>query len=213
MIQCEVNNHKDYSYLVAGLGRCGTTLVFDAILHETGRKMAYNSYVQGHYVDNLNTCPFKLGEVYKTHSEYIELPERVKAIFLFGDPRNIALSVLRKGQAWFYPHHHGHMHATRKNVEEVIYQDTMNLERLFNSWINRPNVLYVKYETMGKHYDEISEFFGLDLKMPDFVPRGTNCDECSWDMLDALNTTYGYLATRIGEFPEISKNTVASLKK
>ncbi len=110
--------------LIGGLGRCGTTLVFDAIL-----KSNY-TYSKGRtFVVDILTFPFERSYVYKTH-DYApsELKSHVRVLFMFGNPMNAAIS----GSRVFDQRHYVHVKSQYYCQHDKIFdQDVLLMEAHF----------------------------------------------------------------------------------
>lgn len=181
--------------IIAGLGRCGTTLLHNSIVQ--------NHYYKGHKQiikfsnDIIN---YNNGIIYKTH-DYppSNLLNNVKVIFMFGNPMNTAISTHRRINEWGKSHHY-HL-GSEKFVEndDILSNDSLNLYNLFKAWIKSQNFefLSLRYESL---YNEPSlellrEYLGFNVKLLPYIPRKTD-----WNThreRKSLELTYGDLENLI----------------
>lgn len=157
-----------YAVVVAGLGRCGTTLLYRAILDSPGLQPREK------WTDRM--AHLQAGAVYKTHG----FPPRqaigpAKVCFVFGDPRNIVVSAHDKSRDWL-ARHYRHLDADLRNVRQFAEADTLRLREHFEAWY-RPQafeLLTIRYETMCNYLREIESFLGVPLAPITFRPRRSN---------------------------------------
>ncbi|HHJ40429.1 MAG: hypothetical protein AXA67_07970 [Methylothermaceae bacteria B42] len=186
------------AFLVAGLGRCGTTLLTEALINSGLNPSMI-------FLENLRTfSDYKGGYLYKTH-DYPPptMPENVKVIYLFRNPMNIALSAYKKINEWGLVHHkHFHSDLFRPN-EDILERDTLHLERQFDSWF-RPqkfSFISVKYENL---FDDstlslLNDFLNVELKFKNILPSST--DFKKHPKHEKLLNAYGSLANKIERAP------------
>lgn len=152
--------------LIAGLGRCGTTLVRDAILNNS-------SYVRaGKFIREIENTSFSKNTVYKTHCYPPKsLPENLKVVFLFGNPIDIVISTHYKINEWGRLHHqHLQSDAFIPN-DTILNKDTLNLYHQFDQWYKHQPFTFisVKYENL---YDQKTVKFLSDyLEIPFILPK------------------------------------------
>jgi len=154
----------DTHYIIASLGRCGSTLVTHTVTRALGRTPP-PPFVQ---LDNY--APDQ-GPVYKTHSLAPEsIPEGGKVIFIFGDPRNIVVSTR---SMHLRDMHCEHMGADPLQWHVWPYKDILNLEANFDSWYQPHDyeVLSIRYEKMFENFDVLNGFLGMDIAWPPHRPR------------------------------------------
>ena len=116
--------------IVAGLGRCGTTLVFDAI-----KKM--NQVKKFEFIVSLDSFSnYENNTLYKTHSyPPRSLNDNIKVIFMFGDIADIIRSTHNKINEWGLLHHK-HLGSSRYSYNNSILEgDTLGLYDQFISWM------------------------------------------------------------------------------
>lgn len=191
-----MNNKKDYPLIIAGLGRCGTSLVYFGLRQQ--------GLGDGSMVIDWGDVDFKDGYIYKTHAPAPEtLPDNVKVIFMFGNPMNIALSVQQKFSGEFLKHHYRNLWADSSEHDKIFEKDTLNLEDNFDSWYKEQNfqMMTLKYETMFNHLDKIREFIGWNADFPSKISRSTNYD--NHPKREELNKTYKSLSDKIYSADEV----------
>jgi hypothetical protein len=181
--------------LIGGLGRCGTTLVFDSILEST-----YSYSRARQFVIDIASFDFEKSHVYKTHDFPPEaLPSHVRPIFMFGNPMDAAVSASGFGEQ-----HYIHIRSPHfPNRHKVFEEDVLLLESHFDSWMRTQNFEFasVRYENL---YDAevlagLGQFLGVELKLPPHKKRTT--DWSAHKMRDQLQKTYASLARKIQAAP------------
>lgn len=171
--------------IIAGLGRSGTTLL-------------YNSIIQNHYYKKQDSLikfkeqnEFKKGYIYKTHDypPIKDLPSHVKIIFMHGNIYNIVISTHRKINEWSKKHH---SHLNSKNYEsnnQIYYKDTLQLEKQFDYW-KAAGFMNVAYEQLYSQetQNRLSSYLGFKLKMIKQKKRKSYYS--NHPFLDAIKQTY-----------------------
>jgi len=157
----------DYSIILAGLGRCGTTLVYKTLL---------NYFKEGDFVCDLKDKEFKNGYVYKTHDFAPEkLSGNVRVIFMFGNPLNITIATHKlKGE--YLLGHYVHLHSKYLGEGKHITQDVIQLEKNFDSWYCKQTfpLLTLRYETLYDNLDTLIKFVGIDFEIEPKKERNTD---------------------------------------
>lgn len=180
--------------VVAGLGRCGTTIVYDSI-----RKQGFKR--QASFLSRLDTeTLLEPGVVYKTHGYPPEsLPGHVKLIFMFGNPFDIVISAHRRINEWGEKHHQHLGSGAFVHNDSVFYEDTMRLENLFDAWNQKRGFTFasVRYERL---FDEsllrrLNEYLGFQLQLP--PQRRRQSDWTSHPQKDQLRKVYSQLNEKI----------------
>ena len=196
---------SDFYVIVAGMGRCGTSLVFSSI----AEKLEDRSFVK--HIENYS---FENGGVYKTHDlPPLNLSGNPKVIFMFGNPMNIAVSAdnvdkesrRNDNYEWSYAHYN-HLHADVSKKDLFHKEDTLGLEKQFDLWCKPQTfpLLTVRYETMFYNLHTIKEFLGIsDINFPEKIPRKTNWKEHIFK--EDLEKTYKALNEKIILAPDIKK--------
>ena len=191
-----------HAVVVAGLGRCGTKLIFKAL----------KAHGYAHHPDFITrfdgVAGFAPGFAYKTHDLPPEaLPEQVKLIFLFGDPLNIAISVHERMNAWGRRHHDHMQSALYVDNDCVFERDTLRLHEHFAAWY-RPQpfpFLSVRYEALGTAAarEALADFLGHAVPLPPFRPRRS--DWTTHPRREALKRVYGDLQARVAEADDVRR--------
>lgn len=191
-----MKNNKDYPLIIAGLGRCGTSLMYFGLRQQ--------GLGDGSMIVKWEDADFKNGNIYKTHAPAPEdLPENAKVIFMFGNPMNSVLSVQSKFSGEFLEHHYRNLWADVSEHDKIFEKDTLKLEENFDSWYKEQNfqMMTLKYETMFNHLDEIREFIGWDAGFPPKRSRSTNYD--NHPKKGQLDATYKSLSDKIDAADEV----------
>jgi hypothetical protein len=176
--------------IIAGLGRCGTSLISGSFRRESGTHRGYDfSYEFPDKYSNLQG-------IIKTHGLPPKYPNNQnKTIWCFGNPMDIVVSCLMTNPGFIVTHCH-QLGGDEKNIDKIYDQDVMGLEKHFDAWY-KPHcgLATIKYEKIYSHLDDIQRFVGLPMQFPDFRPRKTNWKKhwaAPW-----LKETYGSLAEKI----------------
>lgn len=182
--------------IVAGLGRCGTTLVFDSL------SQIYKSC--GFLIDIPNKF-LRGNAVYKTHSYPNNIQNKNSLlIFMYGNPYDIVKSVhCTKGLNKHM--HYKHLKSKFNNVTRWKFEDTLNLEKLFDTWVdfvesgkNINDVLFIRYESLYENINKLNDILNLSLNLPPWRERMFS----GVDDLD-INKTYKNLYDKITNSPDI----------
>ena len=179
--------------IIGGLGRCGTTLIENAL---QPRKCQFVRHLNPY--SNLQN-----DGVVKTHS----LPPvpwmkgGAKAIWMFGNPMDIVVSCLTATPG-FIVAHCDHLGGDSSRLKEIYDYDVLGLDKHFDAWYNSVGgrLATVKYETMFSHLDDIQAFMGIPMKFSDYRPRTTDWRRhwaAPW-----LSQTYKILAEKIEDAEE-----------
>lgn len=192
---------KRQSIVIAGLGRCGTTL-----LSETLKRQGYRSPTSSFMDDFALLDGVKTGLVYKTHAyPPASLPADIKVVWLFGDPRDIALSVYKKMNDWGRRHHEHLQSPDFEPNTSVLRRDTLGLAAHFSAWQRPQNFpfLSVRYERLWdkKVQDAIADYLGFRIKLPPRQMRASDWQQS--EFAETLDAVYGNLAVRIREAHDV----------
>ncbi len=188
---------KKSSIIVAGLGRSGTTLVYNSLL--------YNHYFKPTpFTTNLNSLMDydSKGFVYKTHDlPPKELNDSFKLIYLFGNPMNTVLSTHRRINEWGRLHHK-HLHSNLfKDNDDILYKDILMLNEHFDKWYRKQKFSFVsiKYEMLYTEdtQNALSDYLGFKIKL--FPQKKRNTDWKTHPMGDIVYNTYKQLFLKIEE--------------
>ena len=197
--------------VVAGMGRCGTSLVLNAVCRSSGR---------GHrWVTSLADAPRLSPKIIKTHdfAPSYPVPSSVKFIYLFGNPMQIICSAERKGGE-FLKKHYPHMNANYSSHADIYIRDTMRLAENLRSWQQASwmDVLMLRYETLWDYQEKISDFLGFEVVLPEYRKRSSDWE--AHPKRHELILTYGDLNACIELLPDCecrlegSKNWMSMFK-
>lgn len=201
--------------VIASMGRSGSTLVFDSASEGLAKirfPFLKNSEISKRLVTDFLWDPYsksvRNGIVYKTHALGNEIPYQSKAkfIFVFGKASDAALSVIscqeRYGNSWI-ERHLQHLRAKGK-FEEIPYKDVLGFDDQIESWKARSDLdrLFINYEALWDHQDEISDFCGFPFYLPERKERSGNFNHNN-DLVKQIRTTYHELDVKIAEMPNI----------
>jgi len=184
-----------HAVVVAGWGRCGTTLLFNAL--STSGHLLHDIFFINRFDERR---PYYKGICSKTHDLPPPiLPPHVKVIFLFGNPMNAALSAFNA----FPKHpdvHFKHIDSPYTDERHLFYcRDVFQLTKQFDAWYKPQGVglLTLRYETLyaEQTQETLQSFLGFELKMPPYRARKT--DWQTHPLRAALQETYGALQKRV----------------
>jgi hypothetical protein len=179
--------------VIAGLGRCGTTLLTRSLVHTLKGK--------NYFIDELKGSEFRSGTVFKTHDYPVFGDVKVypKVIFMFGNPLDTIVSTIRVINEWGHKHY-SHLHS-KKFVpnESLIYEDGLNLERLFDEWYKpqKFSFLSIRYESIYEKESQklLSRYLDYKIKMLPYKERKSNWS--NHPQKEILLKTYGSLLEKI----------------
>jgi len=189
----------DTAVIVAGMGRCGTTMLRDAL-----RKYGFESTP---YLRRFSDCfIYGNGKVYKSHYYPPDrLPYNVKLIYMFGNPLDIAISTNNQINRWGRLHHDHHGSSLFKGTNELYFDDTLQLGKHFNVWYKHHKFPFIsiKYESLYNYNtrEMLNKYLGFKLELPPYVKR-----QSCWlnhPMKQELLKTYGDLHRRIEESDDV----------
>lgn len=200
------------AFIVASMGRSGSTLVWNAIAKALAKKKygrlssTLERSVKGRAWD-LDRAPLVGGVVYKTHdmANNIEPILPIKAIFLYSRATDAALSVYscyeRYGKEWVEMHLR-HLHANG-NFVDLLERDILRFEEHVNAWVNETRfpVLAVRYESLWDHQDGLRSFCDLPIVLP--KKRRRSEKNIGQNNVAKAHQLYSNLDRRIDEMPTI----------
>jgi len=179
--------------VVAGLGRCGTSLVFDSI-----RRAGLRRSMEGERLDALHNI--QNGMVYKTHDYPPEsFPAKAKLVFLFGNPMDIAVSAHRKINEWGAMHHRHCRSDCFLANDQILHEDSLQLSRMFDAWMRPHSFEFasLRYEALfqAEVHARLCEYLGFKLILPPYERR--QADWRSHSHAETLEAVYGGLWERV----------------
>lgn len=184
----------DFPLIVAGLGRCGTSLVFDTI-----RKSVRNPYC---FARRLDAIDLTGNPVIKTHDYPPEggLPPGTRAIFMYGNITDTIISTTTQINRWGSMHF-DHLRSPYDfaGYTELYSADLLALEDMFAAWY-RPQafpLLCLRYETLYSEASQtaLSDFLGYHPPFPPYRPRST--DQSSHPHTSTILETYRELDKKL----------------
>jgi hypothetical protein len=199
------------AYVVASLGRSGSTVVYDAVLEcviatrfpqmaGLGLKIARD--------DSWNLGEKKLygGCVYKTHDypEAIVGNDKVRCVFMFGSTIDAALSVhsaLERYSPEWVEEHFGHLKSDG-DVSQLFETYVLGFYEQVRRWstVSSLPVLCLRYETLWEHEKELADFCKLPVTLPEKRARV----EKSYpdDVMQKAREVYGPIDDRLAALPD-----------
>jgi hypothetical protein len=195
------------------MGRSGSTLIWKALCETLiqHRVVAGSSIFTRRLVTDqawrLNDRTFFNGVVYKTHGHASELSNNndAKVVFVFGSALDAALSLYsckqRYGAEWIDLHFQ-HLGAVG-SFEEMIDKDVLRFREQVDGWINKTGTqrLILRYDAIWDYQDQLSEFFGLKVDIPERRQRNSRAllDPA---LQERLERTYRDLDLHLASLPD-----------
>lgn len=202
-----------YSIIINSYGRSGSTVLTKGILKSIIKEIPLKNsgFVKSSFdrdAWDLNKIILKNGAVYKTHDYPPSvLPKgKFKMLYTFANPINVVKSVQRlkseRGMDWIHSHLE-HLKVEDSDIKKIEEKDTLNLEKHLNAWLKETRfpIMFLNYENMWDHSDEISKFLGFDLRLPEFKKRKSNFKKEGQKYL-RLEKVYGSLIHQISNLED-----------
>ena len=188
-----------YPVIVAGLGRCGTTLLYGAIEDRITNPSGFVIDLDSHCFAN---------DLIKTHDypPEVHLPEGTKVVFMFGNIVDTILSTTDQINDWGQWHYRHVRTPQAYRVNTDLYtNDDLRLEELFDAWY-RPqqfDLLTLRYESLYQPgvMQTVQEYLGLTFSLPAYRPRSTN-QQAHPATLTVANT-YASLSRKIEDAEDV----------
>lgn len=165
--------------VVNSFGRSGSTMLFDSIVDSAGRRRLPSRFsrrlIEATAWD-LDTSDLRSGRCYKSHDYPPNiLPSNTRMIYVFGDPVAATMSAYRyagESPAWL-ERHCEHLRAPICGREELLERDVLHIEAHLEAWLTQTNgtVAFARFETLWDYQSQLSEFVGLDVRLPQRRPR------------------------------------------
>lgn len=204
----------DYPIIVNSYGRSGSTVLTESIIDSSIEvnnpnleNLVFRSISQEAW--DLNSANLKNGIVYKTHdyppSSYSN--ENLKMLYTFADPVDVVLSLLRlfdeKGEEWIKLHYEHLGVSYTDTFNQIISEDQLNLEKHLNKWLNekRIPIAFIRYESMWNHQDDISDFLGFKVMLPEFRNRKSS-KENDLNVIEEIEKSYKQLRENISRLDD-----------
>ena len=197
----------DKAIIINSYGRSGSTMLTESIVESSVKKNKIMKHVllKSIYQTawDIDIAKIKPGFVYKTHDypPKNHLNTNVRVIYIFADPLDVILSLLRlykeKGEAWMKEHYE-HLKASYTDFNNIIYEDQLCLEKHFDVWIqeDRLPVAFVRYEELWNHQKEVSEFLGIPIQLPSYKERNSK-KFIDPKIVEKLKITYSSLREKV----------------
>lgn len=181
---------KKKGIIVAGIPRCGTTLVFRALAGlPQGDTTPRNYY----------------GLIKKTHGLAPQsLPSGYKTVFMFGD---VVKSVMSTKKSRYDRNHFLNCGCIKNPEETDIYlEDALNYESMFNSWHQKHNypIICLRYEKLYENINILNTFLKTNVSFPKKNRRFTKYSDCSKEELKQIKNTYQSLIEKLQYAPDVS---------
>lgn len=134
----------------------------------------------------------------------------VGMICAFSGPIDVIMSlweIYNNGGKWIQQHF-VHMKVPFSNFENILYEDQLKLENHFDVWMaeNRFLVAFARYDAMWRHQEDISKYFGCDIKLPAYKERNAIASPDA-KIIKQLEQTYGALRSKINDMPPFYINS------
>ena len=165
--------------VIASTGRSGSTLLTHAIAQALVDSRfrwlpsvikRYIKHFSTDYINRIQNIDGANAPVIKTHDIFRKaFSDRAKYIFVFGDPLESAQSVAQMGEKhgvnWIEEHIF-HL-VGRGNPREIFEKDVLNYEAQLKSWGDSKGVFVVHYDDLWNKSEELKEFLGFELRLPE----------------------------------------------
>lgn len=196
--------------VVASFGRAGSTLIYDAATDamanaQYGRCNRLTRRLSQDDEFDLPPTKFHAGVVYKTHDHatFLDTSKGVRSIFLFGSALDAALSVHEqkdlRGEDWVKSHF---QHLRRPyRYDDLFKEDVLGFRDQCISWMgyDKAPVLCLRYEDLWDNVDQISEFCGTEITLPE--RRARKQKDVPSENLRAAQQVYGSVDDALARLP------------
>jgi hypothetical protein len=127
------------------------------------------------------------------------IADRSKFLFIWGDPVSAQISAHKQPDE-FIRLHYMHLAGDYERRFEWPDRDTLGLRRNFDEWFlcDYLDLFFVNYERLWPYENQLSEFVGRKVVLPEFQERTTTIDHSDETHRRVLNTFMdfrGFLAT------------------
>jgi len=205
------------SYVVASVGRSGSTVLseclaeglvsshFPDVPDDSGANLVILSFIR-HLADAI----WMPGIVYKTH-DLPCFPDKedmnVRSVFVFSDPVEIVLSVMRHygpdGDSDWLAGHAANLGADPADLADLADRDVFGLAGQADAWIrpmNHPHMA-IHLDAVWDRQAEVEAFLEVPLKLPAKRARKAALDSASPELTKKLMQTYGELREQLRRMP------------
>ena len=208
----------DIAVVVNSYGRSGSTMLLDSIKRSSvpnSSRLRYELIRRGVSIHawTLDSIKLKKGFYYKTHDYPPEnaFDDHVRMIYVFSNPIDVIMSLWQiyksGGEKWIQQHYE-HMKVPYGNFENILSEDQLNLEKHFDAWLaeDRYSIAFVRYDQLWSHQEDISNYFGFQVKLPSYRERNAIAVPDK-GVIRQLEKTYGALNRKINDVPSFFLNT------
>jgi hypothetical protein len=139
-----------------------------------------------------------------------EVPDRFRALYLYGDPRNAVLSLFRRH---FQFGHYAYMNLTEPDADAAARLanldafldagvDDFELADHVDRWLAADEgypILFVRIDDIPRRWAEVRDYTGLDAATPamELQPRASDWRALPAQQRDRIDEMYGALASRL----------------
>jgi hypothetical protein len=187
---------KNVRIVVASTGRSGSTMLFNAISssfidnnHKRIVSCLGRSFLKklcSGYLDRIQDIGLFSPTILKTH-DLIDTSQidKAKFIFVYADPLDSAQSVEKvvqeKGLIWFEEHQY-HLRGSGE-YKDLYEKDVLNFENQIKTWtnVNSDRVMIIRYEELWDRVDELSDFVGFPVNLPERRERSPKKPPASYN--------------------------------
>jgi len=174
-------NRINHSILVASPGRSGSTVLYQSLAKATSKPPSWTRATAW----DLRRSWCLPGMVYKTHAAAVDLPKRMRVIYVYREASKIVSStskmVRENGEAWASAHARhllGQRAKSRSDwsaalLDELPTSDILDIAGNLRSWSNTKGVLLVKYDYMWELEEKIEDFLGTKVQLPEYRASDT----------------------------------------
>jgi hypothetical protein len=154
------------------------------------------------YIRSIEEKKYK-GVIYKTH-DYppAECLDNAKFVYIYSDPYVVVPSVVRRskrdGLSWFKKHAKN-LRAKGATKSSIYKEDVLGLESHFDAWVNfiKGETLYVRLGKLWSHKNELSDFLGFNVVLPEMKERSTSLNNISVEEKKDIEKTYKSLHEKV----------------
>ncbi len=186
-----MNLVSNKTFVVAGIPRSGTTMVFRALAGLPRGATTPKDYE---------------GPIVKTHTPKPQQLKRVdKAIFLFGDP--VASVISTRQKRWTLKHFKNcGVNNVPIETADIYAKDFLGYEKMFDAWTRRQgfDTICVRYERIHDNLQILNSFFGQHLYIPPYRDRNTDVTtSVDQETLAKIQKNYRSFIDKVKSAPDV----------
>lgn len=205
--------------VINSYGRSGSTVLahsirdasMPALLKDSGL-FSDKSFL--HPAWKLNDASLVKGLVYKSHDypPAEDFSADIRMVYIFADPVDVVFSLEKCkrvfGDLWIQKHFEN-LGVPSADFGRIYESDQLALEKHMDSWLaeKRFPIAYVRYEDLWNHEPELSEFLGVEIKLPPFKQRDAK-ELRDADKAAQLEQTYASLREKVRNVQSYFTNNV-----